>query len=192
MNFREHFETAWNITLKNIAILIVMTLVLIILSFLTLGILSPVLMAGFMHSVLLLLREGREPGIRDLFSHINLFFPLFGFSILVSVFAFIGFVLFVLPGIIVLLAVSYCCLYMLPLMTDQRAGVFKAVKDSFTMVKEGDIIDDLAVFIIFIGLLSVGSTTLIGYLFAQPFAVVFLISVYLEKTKQACLVEMEK
>ncbi len=189
MDFREHFETAWKITIKSIAPLIVMTLVLIVASFLTLGILAPVLMAGYIHAFLLLLREGREPRIQDLFSHMRLFFPLFGFSILISVLIFIGFVFFILPGIAIILAVSYCCLYMLPLMTDRNAGLFEAVKGSYALVKEGDTIENLAVFIIFVGFLSVGSTTLIGYLFAQPFAFVFLISVYLDKTKQGRIVE---
>ena len=46
MNFREHFETAWNSTLKYIAPLIIMTLAMLIVSFITLGVIAPVVMAG--------------------------------------------------------------------------------------------------------------------------------------------------
>jgi hypothetical protein len=51
------------------------------------------------------------------------------------------------------------------------------------MTTKGNMVDNLAVFIIFIGLLALGGTTFIGSLFTQPFATIFLISVYEEKTK---------
>ena len=67
MNFKYHLETAWNMTLKFIAPLIFITLVMFLLWFFTFGILAPVTMAGYMSSILLMLRDGREPKIQDLF-----------------------------------------------------------------------------------------------------------------------------
>jgi hypothetical protein len=181
MDFKTHLEKAWRLTLKYIAPLIIMTLVMIAASFFTLGILGPVTLAGYMHSILLMIREGREPKVQDVFSHMKLFFPLLIFGILVFLAALIGFSLLVIPGIAVVLAVAYCCLYMLPLMTDRKLGIVDAVKGSFSMTTNGSWIDNLAVFIIFIGLLALGSTTFIGALFTQPFATIFLMSVYDEK-----------
>jgi hypothetical protein len=66
-------------------------------------------------------------------------------------------------------------------MTDRKLGIVDAVKGSFSMTTNGSWIDNLAVFIIFIGLLALGSTTFIGALFTQPFATIFLMSVYDEK-----------
>jgi hypothetical protein len=181
MDFKTHLEKAWRLTLKYIAPLIIMTLVMIAASFFTLGILGPVTLAGYMHSILLMIREGREPKVQDVFSHMKLFFPFLIFGILVFLAALIGFSLLVIPGIAVVLAVAYCCLYMLPLMTDRKLGIVDAVKGSFSMTTNGSWIDNLAVFIIFIGLLALGSTTFIGALFTQPFATIFLMSVYDEK-----------
>ena len=181
MDFKTHLEKAWRLTLKYIAPLVIMTLVMIAASFFTLGILAPVTLAGYMHSILLMIREGREPKVQDVFSHMKLFFPLLLFGILVFLAALIGFSLLVIPGIAVVLAVSYCCLYMFPLMTDRKLGIVDAVKESFSMTTNGSWIDNLAVFIIFIGLLALGSTTFIGALFTQPFATIFLMSVYDEK-----------
>ena len=60
MDFKYHLENAWKMTLQYIAPLIFMTLALIAISFITLGILAPVTMAGYMHSILLLVRDRRE------------------------------------------------------------------------------------------------------------------------------------
>lgn len=182
MNFKEHFETAWHTTLKFIAPLIIMTLTMLIVSFITLGVLAPVTMSGYMQSVLLMLREGREPNVKDIFFQMKLFFPLFGFGIIVFIIVLMGISLLVVPGLLFMLAISYCCLYMLPLMTDRSYKLLDAVKESYAMTTKGNMIDNLAVFIIFIGLLALGSTTFIGSLFTQPFATIFLISVYQEKT----------
>ena len=182
MDFKAHLETAWNMTLKYIASLIIMTLVMIIVSFLSLGILAPVTMAGYMHAVLLVMREGREPKVQDLFSHMRLFFPLFGFGIIVFIAVLIGYALLILPGILLMIAVSFCCLYMLPLMTDRNSGLIDAIKESYSMTMKGNMVDNIAVFIIFIGLLAIGGSVFIGFLFTQPFATVFLLSVYEERT----------
>ena len=91
--------------------------------------------------------------------------------------------LLVIPGILLMIAISYCCLYMLPLMTDRNSRLLDAVKESYAMTAKGNMIENLAVFIIFIGLLAVGSSTFIGSLFTQPFATIFLLTVYEEKTK---------
>jgi uncharacterized membrane protein len=181
INFKDSLETAWKLTLKNIAPLIIMTLVMFVACFLTLGILSFVMIAGYMQSILLMLRDGREPKVQDLFSQMKLFFPLLGFGVVVFILALIGFSLFVLPGVAVVLTVSYCCLFMLPLMTDKNLGLINAVKASYSMVIRGNMTDMIAVFLIYVGLLAIGSSVFIGFLFTQPFATVFLLLVYEEK-----------
>ncbi len=184
MNFKDHLETAWNMTLKFIAPLIFMTLVMFLLWFFTIGILAPVTMAGYMHSILLMVRDDREPKIQDLFSQMKLFLPLLGFSILVFIVTMIGFMLLVLPGIVISLGISFCCLYMLPLMTDKDLGLFDAIKESYTMITQGVFVDQIVVLILFLGISAAGSAVFIGSLFTQPLATIFLLSVYEEKIKQ--------
>ena len=184
MNFKYHLETAWNMTLKFIAPLIFITFVMFLLWFFTIGILAPVTMAGYMHSILLMLRDGREPKIQDLFTQMKLFLPLLGFSILVFIATVIGFMLLVLPGIVISLVISFCCLYMLPLMTDKELGLFEAVKESYTMTTQGVFTDQIVVLILFLGISAAGSAVFIGSLFTQPLATIFLLSVYEDKIKQ--------
>jgi hypothetical protein len=181
LNFKDLLETAWKLTIKYIAPLIILTLVMFLVCILTLGVLSLVLTAGYFHSILLMIRDGREPQLTDLFSHMKLFFPLLGFGIVVFIAAFAGFLLFYLPGVFVILAVSYCCLFMLPLMTDKNLGLMDAVRKSYGMMMRGNMTDMVAVYLIFAGLMAIGSSVFIGFLFTQPFASVFLLSVYEEK-----------
>ncbi|KPJ97669.1 MAG: hypothetical protein AMK71_12920 [Nitrospira bacterium SG8_35_4] len=181
LSFKDHLEKSWKLTIKYIAPLIIMTLVMFLACFLTLGVLSFVMMAGYFQSILQMLREGREPQLKDLFSYMRLFFPLLGFTVVVFIAALIGFSLFFLPGLAVVLAVSYCCLFMLPLMTDKNLGLMKAIKASYSMVMEANMTDMVAVYLIFIGLMAIGSSVFIGFLLTQPFASVFLLSVYEEK-----------
>jgi hypothetical protein len=181
MDFKKHILTAWNVTLQHIVSLVLMTLVMSALSFFTLGILAPVLTAGYMQSLLLALREGREPRIQDLFSHMRLFLPLLLFGIVVLLAVIIGFALLVLPGILVLFAVAFCCLYMLPLMTDARLGLIDAIKESAAMAFGENLAEHAVVVILFMVISAIGSSVFIGFLFTQPLATMFVLSVYDEK-----------
>jgi hypothetical protein len=187
MDFKLHLETAWNLTLKHLVPLILMTLVMFVVSFFTLGILAPVMMAGYFQSVVLMMRTGREPTMGDLFSQMRLFFPLLLFSILVVIAAMVGFMLLFLPGLIVILAVTFGCLYMLPLMTDKRMDLSDAVKTSWQMATRDKIADHVVVVILFVGLMAIGGSVFIGTLFTQPFATVFIVSVYLDRVGTAAV-----
>jgi len=180
MDFKTHIEGAWKLTLEFIAPLILMTLVVGVVSFLTLGILAPVTMAGYFHSILRMFRERREPKVQDVFSQMRFFFPLLGFGVLVVIAVMIGFMLLFLPGFVIAVGVSYVCLYMLLLMTDKDMGLVEAIKQSYAMTVKGDLADQIVVFVIFMGLSVIGSSVFIGWLFTQPLATVFLVSVYEE------------
>ena len=180
MDFKYHLEVAWKLTLANIVPLLLMTLATFVVSVLTLGILAPVTMAGYVHSILLLARENREPKVQDIFSQMRLFLPLLLFGIAVFIITMIGFLLLFLPGVIFALAISFCCLYMLPLMTDRDLGLIDAVKKSFAMVTRGKLVDHILIFILFVGITAVGSSVFIGTLFTQPLATLFLMSMYNE------------
>lgn len=182
MDFKSHIMKAWNLTLQNIVSLILLTLVMLGIGTVTLGILAPVLAAGYAQSILMLVRTGREPKMQDLFSHMRLFLPLLGFGIACVILAGIGFMLLFLPGVVVSLGITYCCLYMIPLMTDRRLGLVEAVKESYKMAVDGNIVDHVIVVIIFLGVTMIGGSFFIGSLFTQPLATVFLMSVYEEKT----------
>jgi hypothetical protein len=180
MDFKRHIETAWNLTLGNIVALIIITLVMVAVSSLTLGIMAPVTMAGYTQSLLQLIRNQREPRVQDLFSHMNLFLPLLGFGLAVFVATSIGFMLLFLPGIIIVAAIMFSCIYVLPLMTDKQMGLVDAIKESYAMARRADLVDHVVVVVIFTAISMIGGTVFIGVLFTQPLATLFLLSTYEE------------
>jgi hypothetical protein len=181
MDFKKHMERAWNLTLKHIGPLILMTLAMSVVCILTFGVLAPVVFAGYVHSLLLLMREGREPKIQDIFSQMRLFFPLLFFGIALFLASMIGFMLLVLPGIIIVLATAFFCLYMLPLMTDKGLGLIAAIKESYAMSMQANLMDQVVVVVLFLGISAIGHSVFIGQLFTQPLATLFLVSIYEEK-----------
>lgn len=182
MDFKRHFEITWKLTLQFIAPLILMTLILSIVTLLSFGILMPVVMAGYFHAILLIVREGRKPQVQDLFSQMRLFLPLFVFSVAVFFAVMTGFLFLVVPGILIALAVSYFCLYLLPLMTDRNLPIMEAIRASYALTTKGPVTDQIVVFILFVGISALGGSVFIALLFTQPLATIFLMSVYEELT----------
>ena len=189
MDFKKHIVRAWELTLQFIVSLVLMTLVMSAVAVVTLGILAPVTMAGYMQSVLLMIREGREPKIQDLFSEMKLFFPLLAFGLVSFIAVAIGFMLLVIPGFLVIMAISFSCLYMLPLMTDKKLGLVEAIKESYSMAVRDNMPEHLVVAILFLAISGIGSSFLIGFLFTQPLATVFLLSVYDERTNSTSVTD---
>jgi small-conductance mechanosensitive channel len=183
MDFKKLIEQAFNLTLENIVALILLTLLLIVISALSFGLLAPVASAGYTHAIIRLIREGREPRMQDIFAHMQLFLPLLGFGILVTLAIFIGYALLVLPGIILACLIAYVCLYMLPIMTDQQLPLVDAIKESYRMTTTGSLSDNIIVAVLFIGVVTIGGSTLIGTLLTQPIATVFIALVYEEKIR---------
>jgi len=72
---------------------------------------------------------------------------------------------------------------MLPLMTDKKMPLVAAIKESWRMVTAGSFADNIIVAVLFIGVVTIGGSTLIGTLLTQPFASVFLAIVYEDKIR---------
>ena len=182
MDFKTHLETAWHQTLKYIAPLILMTLVMVVVSIVSVGILAMTMMAGYIKSILEMMRHDRQPQIQDLFSRFDLFLPLFGFSVGAAIAVAIGFNLLILPGLALVCLLAFGCLYMIPLMVDREMGLLEAIKTSWHISTQDNLADQVVVAILYVGFISIGVSTFgLGTLITQPFATVFLIGVYLEK-----------
>lgn len=181
MDFKEHVEKAWQNTLKFIGPVLILTLVQIVVSVCSLGILAPVTMAGYMQSLLRALREGREPDVKDLFSEMRLFLPLALFGFLVMVALMIGFSMLVLPGILMTAALVFGTLYMVPLMTDKELGIMDALKESWAMATREPWADQIILTLLYLVILTLGSSIFVAIFIAQPLATFLVLSVYEER-----------
>jgi len=182
MDFKELLENSWKSFTEFLPALLINTIVLGVVSICTLFILAPVCTAGYMQSLLLVIRDKRKPEVGDLFSQMKLFLPLLAFSIVVGIAIFIGFLILVLPGIIAILALYFFCLYLLPLMTDKGLGVIEAAKESSRMAMEDPVVDHVAVVAIYIGITALGQVLFpITTLFTMPIATLFILYAFEEK-----------
>jgi len=178
MDFKEHLQTAWQNTLKFIGPVVLLTLAQLLISTFSLGILAPVTMAGYMRSLLLALRQGREPEIKDLFSEMRLFLPLIGFGFLVMIALMIGFTFLILPGILMTAALVFGTLYMVPLMTDKGLGLMEALKGSWEMATQEPWTDQIILTVLYLAIVSIGSSMIVAILFTQPLATFLVLAVY--------------
>lgn len=184
MDFKEHIETAWKNTLKFIGPVLILTVVQIVVSVFSLGIMAPVTMAGYMQSLLRVLREGREPEVKDLFSEMRLFLPLALFSLVVMVALIIGFTMLVLPGILMTGCLVFGAIYMVPLMTDEKLGVMEALKESWAMATRDPWTDQIILTLLYLIIVSVGGSVIVAVFFTQPLSTLLVLSVYEERLQK--------
>lgn len=184
MDFKRHFERSWQVLMSHFAPVLVNTLVMVAVSVVSLGILAPVVSAGYMQSLLLALRENRKPDVKDLFAHMDLLLPLLGLTILFALLVLLGMILLVLPGIAVMLAGTFFFVYLLPLMTDQRLDLIEAVKESARMALEQPRGEHIAVVLVLVILDSIGSSVGVGILLTHPYVCLFILSAYEEKRRR--------
>lgn len=180
MDYKRYLEEAWRLTLREIKPLLLMTLVFGVVCIFSAGILAPWALAGYMQSILRLVRSGREPRIQDIFSEVGLLLPLIGFGLVVVIVVYIGLSMVLVPGMLLSIGITFCCLYMLPLMTDRNFGLVDAVKESVAIVTGKHLMDHVIVAILYMGISAIGGSVFIGWVFTQPLATLFLMSVYEE------------
>ena len=181
MDFKEHVVAAWQNTLKFIGPVLILTLVQVVVSVCSFGILAPVTMAGYMQSLLRALREGREPDVKDLFSEMRLFLPLVLFGFLVMVALIIAFSMLILPGILLTGCLIFGTIYMIPLMTDKEMGIMDALKESWAIATREPWTDQVILTLLYLVILSVGGSVFVAIFFTQPLATFLLLSVYEER-----------
>jgi len=188
MNFQAYLENTYRIIKAEPIILLLGGLLIQLLNSVTLSILYGPLFGGFMLMVILLLRDEKEPAFNDLFSGFKLFRLLFPYFF-VFLAKLIGFMLFVLPG--VLFATWW--IYVLPLMVDRKIGFGEAMRISSDKVSETGffmhMVFLLLVYVIPVILLQILVSFLpflmVLTLLLMPFQVGCMASLYIDQFKES-------
>ncbi len=178
MDFKKLFETTWQTTLSFIGPMILLTLVYTIVIVFSFGIMAPVATAGYMRSLLRVLREGRSPELKDIFSEMSLFLPLSLFFLMALIATSIGFMFLVLPGFLVIGFLAFAALYMIPLMLDRGLGLFDALQESWDMAVRDPLMDQIIVVVVYLAITALGGSVPFGVLITQPFATLFILRAY--------------
>ena len=188
MNFQGYLENTYRIIKAEPVILLLGGLLIQLLNSVTLSILYGPLLGGYMLMAILLLRDEKKPAFNDLFNGFQFFRLLFPYFF-VFLAKLIGFMLFVLPG--VLFATWW--IYVLPLMVDRKIGFGEAMRISSDKVSETGffmhMVFLLLVYVIPVILLQILVSLLpflmVLTLLLMPFQVGCMASLYIDQFKES-------
>ncbi|MFC1666476.1 hypothetical protein ACFL0P_01200 [Candidatus Omnitrophota bacterium] len=179
------FNDAIDVYKKNFPVVLLATLLLGIISLSTLLILAGVLGGGFSWMMLnAMRREDRKIDLGDMFRTFNKFFPLTGLFLLQSALVFMGFVLFLVPGILL----GTMWLFSIFLMVDKNKNVISSLKVSWNIVRRKGLGVNLILCVIY--LVFAGGLTVIPYIgnivsfFLVPLAYLLLTSAYIQQVHE--------
>ncbi len=182
MDFSKYFNRTWELFQNHLSALIIETIVFVIVSAITLGILSPVMQAGYTRSLLRMILEDRKPETGDLFSEMSHFFPLLGLIILVVLAVTIGFVLLVIPGLLLLFLILLIQQYFFQFLVTEKKGVFHAARSSWNFIFSGGRTGDHIVIMLLVLLFhSAGGSVFLGLIVTVPLSMIFLSLVFVNE-----------
>ncbi len=180
MNFQAYLEDTYRIIKEEPVTLILGGLIVQILTMLSLGIMAGPFLGGYFLLIIYFLRDNKKPSFNDIFSGLQQFRNLFPFF-LVLLTIFIGFMLLIIPGIIM----STWWIYVLPLMVDRKIGFGEAMKLSTNKVNSNGFFMHL----VFLLLISVIPIMLLNFLSAMiPF--LFVLKILLPPFQAGCLASL--
>jgi len=180
MNFQAYLQDTYRIIKEEPLILILGGLLVQLLTIVSMGILAGPILGGYFLLIIYYLRDNKKPSFNDIFSGLQQFGNLFPYF-LVLLLIFIGFMLLILPGL--LLATWW--LYVLPLMVDRRISFGDAMRLSMDKVNQTGFLMHL----VFLLLVSVIPIMLLNFLSAM-IPVLFVLKILLPPFQAGCLASL--
>ena len=186
MDLGKAIEDAWRLFVKDVAALIVGVLLALILSVVSLGILAGPLMGGVFMMVSRRVREGRPAQIGDIFGKFDRFGSLFGAFWVLGIITFIGYLFFIIPGLLL----SAIWFYVFLFIVDRDMSMGEAMTASRELVMRNGLWLHVAV-VLLIAIVSaiVGHITGIGFLLTYPLTITLVTAMYFRGQGEDALVE---
>lgn len=173
MEIEKILKDSWEIFQKNMVAYIIGALIAIFGSIIVIT--SPPLFYGLTYMAAKGAR-GETVEIADVFAGFKAdkFIQSWILFLVLGIPIFIGFLLLIIPGIIISIAFSILFLYALPLMVLKDASAIDALKESMEMAK-ADLQDTIILVVIFMILNAIGSAVWVGTFLTMPFSLIVLI-----------------
>jgi hypothetical protein len=121
---------SWRIYIRDIVVLTLATLVAGFLTIVTIGILGGAMYAGLYLMVIERIRDGKVPEVGDVFDCMDRWVQLFGTTLALVILVAIGFVLFIVPGVYLVVIWAF----VIPLMAEKRLNFAEARAASKALV----------------------------------------------------------
>lgn len=186
LDINKCFTDALEVYKVNILMLLLSVLLFQVISLFTLLILAGPLFGGYcLMTMNAMRRQDKRIELNDMFKMFSKFGPLLGLFFLQGLAIFAGFVLLIIPGIILMTM----WLYTYFIMVDEDKGIIDSLKASWRLVVDRGFWMNLAIAVIYILLSGLsGQIPVIGWivsLFVVPFAILLITSAYLQQVAPA-------
>jgi hypothetical protein len=172
IDFGYVLKKAGSVFIDDVVPLVLATLIAIVLSIVTLGVLVGPLYAGLCNMIISRVRDGKRPEVGDVFSCMDRFWSFLGASIVLLL--TIGLASITVIGGILLATIW---MYVIPVMVDRRMGVFEAMSASKDVVVRGGFWQHLVLVILLFAIGAIGHGPLA--LLTIPFSVAVVLVAYL-------------
>jgi membrane-anchored glycerophosphoryl diester phosphodiesterase (GDPDase) len=111
--------------------------------------------------------KGEKVEINDVFEGFHHFVKSWIFAIITGVLLFVGYMAFVIPGVIL----SILLVYALPLLVIKDYNSIDAIRESISFSRE-NLADTLVIFVVGVFINFVGGAITFGFIFSLPFATI--------------------
>ncbi|MEI7542266.1 MAG: hypothetical protein WCJ94_03320 [bacterium] len=180
MNIKETVGTTFDIFIKEPKKFVIATLIALLVTVVTLGILAPVMWLG-MGEMFRKTKAGGITSYDDLFIHLDKAIILAVMSFVVFICIAIGTVMLLVPGVIIATIWMYSTYYMV----DNNTGILASLKSSAFTVNKNNLMNHIVVVICIWLIMAIGTKIVIGILVAYPLCAGFMTLLFdEEKEKQ--------
>ncbi len=163
---------------KDVVTILICSLIALVVSGLTLGILHGVAFTG-LGLVFLKLKKDEKVDYKDIFAYINKFLNLFILTLLIGILTGIGLILLIIPGILILTIFIYAPFYL----AYEEKGIIESMKLSYKTVVNNNLLMHVLILIILVAInAAVAGMGLVGTIITYPILVGFWVLLF-EKIK---------
>ncbi|MFH1868667.1 MAG: hypothetical protein ABH843_06825 [Candidatus Omnitrophota bacterium] len=182
LDIKKCFKDALEVYKPNVLMLALAAFLSSVISLLTLFILAAPIVGGYFYMMLSAMRkEDKKIELQDMFSMFKIFWPLFGLFWMQGLLIVAGSFFFIIPGIFLATVWMFSTI----IMVDRSEGIMPSLKMSWNVIMKNGFWLNFALIIIYMSLNIVPSYIpfigLFATFFVSPFAVLLLISAYIQQ-----------
>lgn len=167
-------KRSWGLFIKDPVLYIIDSLIVTVLGTITLGILAPALIVGFI-KVVQNRQQGKPADTGTLFGGLGQFVPSLIAGIVIAIGVSIGTMLFVIPGLFVAIITGFTFHFM----ALENTGIGDSLARSYRLVMD-NLVPVLILGVVIAIINGVGSAVVIGWLLTMPFSMIVTVVAFQE------------
>lgn len=179
MNIKETAKTTYDIFIKEPKKFIIATLIALLITIVTLGILAPVMWLG-MGEMFRKTKASEATSYDNLFIYLDKAIILAVLSFIVFICIAIGTVMLLVPGVIIAAIWMYSTYYMV----NNNTGIWASLKSSALTINKNNLMNHIVVAICIWLIMAIGTKIVIGILVTYPLCAGFMMLLFDEEKEK--------